>query len=286
MQITDANLGLVIYSDSEASGSTYALQASASSIKAVGLPSDVTLTATNVTVAINTTGAAVNETIPDSTQTVVFANGDNVKSFGGTLTLGIGGFSLSGDFSFSEIVSGNMSELLVGATGINAPSITATTGSAFSISNGTLGLVFYTDTATNPSTSLGYALSASATAAATTGTALSASATLTILRNTTTTAENTTITVGATTIPIVFTSSQVATAAGAFQSIAVSNASLNIDNGLIITANSGRPAPRPLGRPARASRASPSGCRIRATLRTSSSPSALVQPCIRLSAAR
>ena len=332
VHITNANLGLVIYRDSEASGSTYALQASASSIMPVGLPNDVFLNATNVSAAINTTGAAVNETIPGTTQTVSFADGTNVKSFGGTLTLTIGGFSLMGDFSFTKLtattpttaatftytntsgvlsapvvamggagylgggsgtlplvftdttgsgasgyatitngvvtgatitaggtgydnntiisVNASISKLLVGATNINAPSITATAGGNFSISNGTLGLVFYTDTSTTPGKSLGYALSASATAMATSGSALSASATLTILRNTTTTAENDTVTVGATTIPVVFTPSQVATVSGStttpFQSIVVNNASLNIDNGLIVTASSGTtstPAP-------------------------------------------
>ncbi len=189
----------------------------------------------------------MNETIPGTSETVSFANGDHVESFGGSLNLTITpasgtSFSLGGNFSFTKEVAGNISKLLVGATNISAPSITADGGAgSFSLSNGTLGMVFYTDTTTN--TSLGYALTASATAMATAGNS-SASGTLTILRNTTTAAAfptgvNDTVTVGATMIPVVFTSSQEGTATAAFQTIVISNASLNIDNGLIITANQG-----------------------------------------------
>jgi len=237
VQIIGASLGLVIYRDTEATASTYALQASAPSISVVGLPAGISLTG-SASVAINTTGAAVNEPIPGTSQTVSFADGTDIESFGGSLTLGIAGaFSLSGDFSFTKVVDGNITKLLVGAANIIAPSIAADGGAgSFSVSNGTLGLVFYTDDSTHQS--LGYAMTASATAQATAG-GSSASVTLTILRNTTTTAENDTVLVGAASIPVVFTSSQVEVGTTAYQSIAVSNASLNIDNGLIITATSG-----------------------------------------------
>ena len=70
--------------------------------------------------------------------------------------------------------------------------------------------------------------------------------TLTILRDATIAADfptgiNDTVTIGATTVPIAITAAQEATAT--FQNIQVSNASFNIDNGLIITAKSGTNTP-------------------------------------------
>ena len=136
LQITDASFGLVIDRDSEASGSTYALQASTpqgstNDIKVLGLPSEITLTG-GASVAINTTGAEVNEPIPGTTTTVYFPDGTNVKSFGGSLTLGINpasgtSFSLTGDFSFTEVVDGNISKVLAGATDIQTPLNTSVT---------------------------------------------------------------------------------------------------------------------------------------------------------------
>ncbi len=326
VQINNGSLGLVIYRDSEATASTYALEASAPSIAVVGLPSGISL-AGSATVAINTTGAAVKVTIPGTTTTISFADGTNIKSFGGSLTLGIGTssttetdtsdgitasislanpalentvvvtstptgnstamtlvegtdytlspdgttinfiaghippsgasisitysylggtvngvtpFALSGNFSFTEEVDDNISKLLIGATGISAPSITADGAGSFSLTNGTLGMVFYTDTTTK--TSLGYALTASATAAATAGNS-SASGTLTILRNTTTApaGQNDTVTVGATTIPVVFGPDQVGTATAAYQTIVIGNATLDIDGGFIVKASSATP---------------------------------------------
>ena len=248
VQISGASLGLVIDRDSEASGSTYALQATAPSIALVGLPTEVGLTG-SATVAINTTGKAVNQTIPGVSQPVFFADGTSVESFGGSLSLTITpsagtSFSLGGNFSFTKLVAGNISELLIGASGISVPSITADGGAgSFGLSNGTLGMVFYTNTTTN--TGLGYALSASATATASLGNS-SASGTLTVLRNTTTAADfptgvSETVTVGATSIPLVFTASQEGTSTAAFQSIAISNIGLNVDNNLLITASVGMP---------------------------------------------
>ena len=106
-------------------------------------------------------------------------------------------------------------------------------------------MVFYTNNSTTPPTSLGYALTASATATATGG-GSSASLTLTVLRNTTTAASfpnglNDTVTVGATTVPVAFTASQEGTATAAFETVVVSNGTLNIDNGLIVSASSGAP---------------------------------------------
>ncbi len=133
VQISAGTLGLVIYRDSEASGSTYALDASGS-IAVEGLPNEVTLTGT-ANVMINTTGKAVDVTnIPGTSQTVSFATTDNVESFGGSLNLTISpasgsSFTLMGDFSFTEEVDGNISKVLVGATNISTPStITADAG--------------------------------------------------------------------------------------------------------------------------------------------------------------
>ena len=157
--IAGADLGLVLYRDSEASGSTYALQAAASSFTILGLPAEIGLSG-SASVAINTTGAAVNEIIPGVAEGVSFTSSANVKSFGGHLSLTIAGdFTLTGDFSFTEIVSGNISKLLIGAANITSPSLTADAGGGnFSLGDGTLGLVFYTDNTTH--TSLGYAMSA------------------------------------------------------------------------------------------------------------------------------
>ncbi|MHB1421755.1 MAG: hypothetical protein ACYC3I_00885 [Gemmataceae bacterium] len=318
LQITDASLGLVIYRDSEASHATYALQTSAEQIAVVGL-TGFTLSG-GVSVAINKTGGAVNQTIPISgggSETVSFANGTDIESFtGNNLNLGIAGFSLTGDFSFTKtfasssdtftapasspatsitlqhavipstlVVSytasgsttpvtldssdytlsndattgntivtfnsnappagstitasyGYETKILIGAANVTSPSLATDTQGDFSLSDGTLGLVFYSDASGN---SLGYAMTASATAKAAGGN-VAASGTLTLLRNTTTTAENDTVTVGTTTIPVVFTSDQVETNVNGtltpYQSVTVGNASLSIDNSLIIKESS------------------------------------------------
>ena len=227
VQIAGASLGLAIYRDSKATGSTYALQASAPSITI--LPQGEVSLSGSAIVAINTTGLPVtDQLIPGTPLPALLTTGSNVKSFGGSLTLHVGSsFSLSGDFSFTKIVDGNITKLLVGAANFSAPTITADGGATFSLAKGTLGMVFYTNNTPHPS--LGYALSATATATATGGGA-SASATLTILRNTTTAASfptglNDTVTVGAATIKVAFTAAQEGTAGAAFQKIVVSDAS-------------------------------------------------------------
>ena len=203
VQIAGASLGLVIYRDSTAAGSKYALQASAPSITVLGLPSEITLTGA-ASVAINTTGAVVNEPIPGTAVTVAFATATNIKSFGGSLTLGVGtSFSLTGDFSISKTVVGTVTKVLIGATHIgNALGTTVAAdgdpGTTFNLSEGTLGLVFYK----NGAVSQGYALSASATATVALGSALSGKATLTLRRNATVSAQNDVVTVGATSIPL------------------------------------------------------------------------------------
>ncbi len=257
VQVTGASFGLVIYRDSTATSSTYALQATAPSATApsialVGLPDNISLTG-SASVAINTTGAAVNETIPNSPG-VTFTDGTNgtadqrnIKSLGGHLSLVVGPqsspyFSLAGDFSISELVSGTETKVLIGAANLTANSPVMADGGTdtFNLSNGTLGLVLFQSGGTNE----GYALTASATATVAVGSALSGSATLTIRRNTTTSAVNETIAVGASTVAVVFSDSEVATVADAsgsdaFQAIVLSNASLNLDNTLVITASEG-----------------------------------------------
>ncbi|MDI1314237.1 hypothetical protein, partial [Prosthecobacter sp.] len=234
VRITGASLGLVIYRDSAATGSRYALQASAPNIELVGTPGDITLTG-SATVAINATGTAVNETIPGTGTTVSFSTGANVKRFGGSLTLSVGSaFSLSGDFSISKEVTGTVTKVLLGAANIHtAIGTTVETdggGTTYNLSDGKLGVVFYKDGAT----SLGYALSASATASVAVGSALSGEATINLRRNTTISAHNDTVTVGSTVVPIAFKLTEVATLAGvAFQKISLSNASLSIDDTIL-----------------------------------------------------
>ena len=89
IEITNAQLGLVVYTSS--SSTTFALTATAT-ITPVGLPADINLTGT-VTLAINNTGAAVNQTISTPAGTainVLFADGTNVQTVSGTVTLSIG----------------------------------------------------------------------------------------------------------------------------------------------------------------------------------------------------
>ena len=206
VQISNASLALAIYRDSEASGSTYALQASAG-LALVGLPANVIQPQRNRDVvdrpaagadALNQTASdgvtplfsfgtlspnlsSVAVTNPGANATVTVTMGNNpfvvgqsvtiagnsgtningtftvtavtattfsytsanaVAGTGGTISgenpanlksfrrlpdaLTIGGaFTLMGNFSFTQTVDGNISKLLVGATNISAPSLTA-----------------------------------------------------------------------------------------------------------------------------------------------------------------
>ena len=195
VEITNAELGLVIYSSSVSNTTTYALSASAQ-ITGVGLPSDVSFSTGTVSVQINNTGGSVNQMIatPDSTVTVSFVNGSNVESVSAqNLTLNIGSptlFSLSGSFSFTEDAATGLTEIEIGATGVTGSGITPTGGAAsVTISNGSLGLVIFINTSGASPVNEGYALTGSATITAGI-TGLSASATLSIRRNTTTNAVN------------------------------------------------------------------------------------------------
>ena len=249
--INNANLGLVIYQNTTGHTTTYALHASAP-IQVVGLPADIGFSGT-LDVDINTTGKAVTESVttPGGTVNIAFTDGTagspdqrNIQEFSGQLTLSIGPqasplFSLTGDFSFTKtVVSGN-TELLIGATNITSSNIIPD-GSAASvtIAGGSLGMVIFTKTSGGTSTNGGYAMTASATVTAGGG-GSSGSLTLTVMRNTTTNAVNQTVTVGGGTVAVTFTAKQVANGTTAFQTIALSNASLSIDNTLIVEATSG-----------------------------------------------
>lgn len=252
VQIINAELGLVVYRDNVALTTTYALYASAP-IQLVGLPSDINFGGT-LGVAINTTGAAVTQTIntPDSSVSIQFTDGTggtpdqrNIETFSGNLTLSIGPstnplFSLTGSFAFTKAVVSGQTELLIGATGVSSSNIIPdnNAGATVTIANGSLGLIIFTQSSGGTSSNSGYALTASATVTAGVSGA-TGSLTLTIRRNTTTGAVSQTVTAGSGSVQVNFAGTEVATASGPFQTIAVSNASLSIDNTLIITAGSG-----------------------------------------------
>ena len=248
--INSAELGLVIYQNTTGHTTTYALHASAG-VQIVGLPTDIGFTGT-IGVDINTTGAAVNETITTAAGdvTVHFTDGTagsadqrNIQSLGGHLSLNIGPqanplFSLSGDFSFTKTVVSGATELMIGAANVGTSSIIPdnNAGASVSLSGGTLGLILFTKTTGGTSVNAGYALTASATVSAGGG-GSSGSLTVTIRRNTTTGAVNQTVTAGGVSIPVTFSSSEIFKNSAAFQAISLSNASLSIDNTLIITAS-------------------------------------------------
>lgn len=242
VQIANANLGLVIYKNALDSTSTYALYAS-SQIQLVGLPTEIQISGA-LGLAINNTGKAVDETIttPGGDVNVNFTDGTNgsldqrnLKSFFGSLSLTINAgtpFTLAGDFSFSRTGTAPNTKLLIGAANVSSSNILPDGASAsVTVNGGTLGLVIFSGGA-------GYALTASATVVASGGNS-SASATLTLRRNTTVSAVNETVTVGTASVPVIFSSAEVKAGTTAFQKISVSDASLNIDNTLIITAGTG-----------------------------------------------
>ncbi|MGN6644168.1 MAG: beta strand repeat-containing protein, partial [Verrucomicrobiota bacterium] len=243
VRISDAKLGLVIYKNTVANTSTYALYAS-TQIEAVGLPSEISLTGT-ASLMINNTGKAVSEliTTPQGDVSVAFTDGTggtadqrNVKTFSGGLTLTINAgssFSLSGNFSFSKTGTGTATKILIGASDVSCSNILPDGGSAsVSLTGGSLGLVLFSDA------SGGYAMTASATVAAGGG-GSSASATVTIRRNATNHAVNESVNVGTGAVQVTFSGTEIKTSTTAFQSIALSDATLNIDNIFIITAGGG-----------------------------------------------
>ena len=243
VRIHDANLGMVIYKNTVANTSTYALYAS-TQIETVGLPSEISLTG-NAALMINNTGKAVNENIVTQSGDVLvkFTDGTNgtsdqrnIKAFSGGLTLTINAGSsitLTGNFSFSKVGVGAATKVLIGASGVSCSNIIPDGGSgSLELVDGSLGLVLFSDAAG------GYALTASATVAAGAG-GSSASATVTIRRNTTDHAVNETVSVATAAVQVKFSATEIRKGTTAFQSIALSDATINIDNIFIITAGGG-----------------------------------------------
>ena len=239
VEITNAELGLVIYNNTSANTATYALSASATMTLVVPSGVDFGLTGT-MTLAVNNTGATVNQVIttPDSSVTVNFTSATNVESITGSLTLTVGPagsplFTLTGDFGVSEatatIAGEQYNELLIGATNIGGSGLTPSgSSSPVNIENGTLGLVLFSDTNGD---SEGYALTASATVVANAG-SVGASATLQIERNTSTIEANVQVPAGPTNVKVAFGAGQTATGAvpnlTPYEAITLLNASLAI----------------------------------------------------------
>jgi hypothetical protein len=239
VQISNAQLGLVIYLGDEP---TFALYTSAQ-ITPVGLTSDnITLTGT-VSFSVNTTGGAVNETVntPGGSVQIAFTDGTNgtpnqsdYLAFGGSFTAtfqtNTTPITLMGSFTFAKTTDPGTGDtvLLIGASGVSATGITADNGTMVNITNGMLGVAIY------PS---GYALTASATVSGS-GSGGSASGTITLRRNTTTIAVMQPIQVGAATVQDVFSSTEVSTNGTPFQSFALSNVNVSVDNTLLFVADS------------------------------------------------
>ena len=162
VQVTDANLGLVLYKTGTAAA-TYALDASAAAAL-VGFDSILSLSGT-LGVRVNTTGGAVSETVDvnGTLVSIVFSAAQgNVQGFSGSVDLSIAGFvTLSGDFAFEKSVVDTTTKILVGAANIDAFLGTADKSMGVQVTDANLGLVLY-KTGTAAAT---YALDASAAAA-------------------------------------------------------------------------------------------------------------------------
>ncbi len=250
--------GLVIYRDSTATASTYALNASVGSVTVNGLPSGTTLSG-SVSLAINTTNAAVHEVVNVSGTDVPidFTDGTNgspdqrnFKSLGGSLKFTISdgndlNFVLSGNFSFSRTVTGTLTTTLIGASDVHTAIGDSVSGGGVanvSITNGQLGLAIYSDSSKSASdNSNGYALFVSATANVSVGGGVvGAKAVLTVRQNSTTRTVNESIAVGGAVVPVTFSSTEVFNGPNnpnaAFTDVAVGNGSLTIANLITLTA--------------------------------------------------
>jgi hypothetical protein len=154
IQIENADLGMVMYANS-----TYALTASATAAL-VGFDGVLSISG-NIAVKVNTTGAAVTESIDvDGTPVAInfTAEQGNYQAFAGSVTLSVLGFvSLSGNFAFEKTGTGADTRLLVGATDVDAFLGTDDQTMGIQIENADLGMVMYANST--------YALTASATAA-------------------------------------------------------------------------------------------------------------------------
>ncbi len=223
LQISNGQLGLVIYRDSTAQTTTYALSASGT-ISLVGIPTDLGLTV-SAAIQINTTGNQIAETIstPAGMVNVDLAASSSLRVFSGTATFDIGSFAtLSGGFSFTEVNTGAQTKLLIGAANVTGSANDGT--NLASLSNASLGLVIFWNNVTGQSP--GYALTATGTVSVLSGTG---TATATITRNTTLSSVAESVMVGTTAISITFDATQTAdTGTGApCQHIAISNIGVN-----------------------------------------------------------
>ncbi|MBU6398761.1 MAG: hypothetical protein KGS61_00450, partial [Verrucomicrobia bacterium] len=243
VEITGTTLGLVLYqtvnpANNPTTTTTYALEGS-TNLSLVGFSNILTLSGT-LGVEINNTGLAVNESIPlpDGTNfSLSFANANNIELFSGSnITLGIPGFlTLNGSFAFGKSVSGSVTTVLVGASGISAYLGTGDGKGAndmgLQISNATLGLVFYPCVNGGSST---YALDASAGVSLVGfSSVLSLSGTMGVRINTTGGPVNQTIPVGNTNVTVNFGPDE-----GHVESFSGSNLSLGLDNNfLVLTGN-------------------------------------------------
>ncbi|MFM7427478.1 MAG: beta strand repeat-containing protein [Elainella sp.] len=143
--LSDLDLGMVLYQG--ANGSTYALQASGAAAL-LGGSADLQLTADQLSLSVNRTGGAVNEsiTLPNGQSVVVnfTAAEGNLTHLQGSADLNVAGFATaSGEFFFEQNVvsgaNGDQTTLLIGATDVNAFVGSGATG--LQVSDGRLGLV-------------------------------------------------------------------------------------------------------------------------------------------------
>ena len=190
LQVDNANLGLVLFGTTTATGhtSSYALDASGTA-SLVGVTG---LTLSGTAGVRSDTAGAVNETIavpdprnPGTTVPVSVRFAGNTQAFAGTgLTLAVAdgggaGVSLGGDFTFDKAVSGTTTTVTV--TGRNVTAFVGSGTVGLQLNDGQLGVVV-TKAATGAST---YALDASGTVGLTGLPGLNVGGTLSVTRNTT-----------------------------------------------------------------------------------------------------
>ncbi len=212
LSLSTVELGLILVQKVDSSLTTqapltYALTASGGASLS-NLPGLTLASPVNLTVRVNTTGAAVNQTLqaPDGQSvTVTFADGSNVTDVEGAITgLGVGlpsnstpFLTVSGSFSFNKQTSGTVTTLAVAATGVTA---TATaSGLGVTLSNGTLALEIYSDSNASAAT---YALNISGGVSLTGFGELTVGGTLSAEVNTNGSAVNDQLNVNGTVVPL------------------------------------------------------------------------------------
>ena len=140
LEVSDADFAMVLLED-DAGNSSYALDASGS-LRLLGFEGILEIGG-DVSVRINTTGQAVDETInvADTSVHLLFEDGSQIRRVEGTgLSLDIFGFvSLSGDFGF-QYVEGEGS-IEIGAANVNAA--IGTDDGGVSLVDGLMGLILY-----------------------------------------------------------------------------------------------------------------------------------------------